>query len=345
MTQNNKWYMMCGNEGDVVISTRVRFARNLKSFPFPNRMNEAQMKQCRDKIVTAINEGNSALADSFNVYDAEQMSEAQLASMVERHLISPEFARAGKGSLLLSEDESISIMINEEDHIRLQVLKPGLELNDALDMADKIDTLLDQSVDYAFDDKLGYLTCCPTNLGTGMRASVMLHLPALQEKKMISQLANTITKLGLTIRGIYGEGSQPQGALYQLSNQVTLGISEKAAIENLMSITKQLIAQERSVREMMTKNINVVDRVWRSYGILSNVRKISSEEFTSLISNVRLGVATGMIDHIKLDTINGLMVQARAGMITYNAGEQLDANQRDIRRAELIRNALSEDKQ
>lgn len=344
MNGNNttKWYMKSGNEGDVVISTRIRLARNLRSYPFPNRMSQPQRQQCDEKIRDALLNGNSTLADHFEYLGTGDMSEAEIISLVERHLISPEFARQNDGKFLLMDDESVSIMLNEEDHIRLQVMRPGLDLDGAYETADKIDTLLDEQLEYAFDDKLGYLTQCPTNLGTGMRASVMLHLPALQDKGIIPQLANTVSKLGLTIRGLYGEGTEPKGAIYQLSNQVTLGISEKAAITNLMGITKQVIAQERSYRESMKNDIRTVDAICRSYGILSTARILSGDEFMRLISNVRLGVATGIIEDISLDTISALMVSAQAGMITAKEGHSMDAAQRDIKRAQLVRETIKQ---
>ena len=220
-----------------VISTRVRLARNLKDYPFPCRLSEQGRKKVIEKVTSAIRDSNSSIASDFNLIKLDDLTEAQGVSLVERHLVSPEFISETEGrALLLSKDESMSIMINEEDHIRLQVITDGLSLEQAYDTADKLDTLLDENLEFAFDDKLGYLTQCPTNLGTGMRASVMLHLPALEKSRTIGRIAGNLSKLGLTIRGAYGEGSEPSGSLYQLSNQVTLGISEKAAIENLENI-------------------------------------------------------------------------------------------------------------
>ena len=236
MTEN-KWYRSTGQDGDVVISTRVRLARNLPRVPFPACMNPEQKRQAADTILKALPERG------YRVIDMHTLPHITALSLVERHLISPEFSKREEGSVLcLSEDESASLMIGEEDHLRIQVMQAGLELDRAYRTADELDTALDSRLHFAFDDRLGYLTQCPTNLGTGMRASLMLHLPALQDGGAIQQLANTVSKLGLTIRGLYGEGSKPEGAIYQLSNQVTLGISESAAIENLKGIAAQILS-------------------------------------------------------------------------------------------------------
>ncbi|MEE1318682.1 MAG: ATP--guanido phosphotransferase, partial [Ruminococcus sp.] len=213
-------------DSKVVISTRVRLARNLKNFPFPCKLNLQGREKVVEKVKNAITNSNSSIASDFSFIKMNELTQRQSVSLVERRLVSPEFVNDSEGgALLLSKDESLSIMINEEDHIRLQVITDGLSLEDAYDTADKLDTLLDENLEFAFDEKLGYLTQCPTNLGTGMRASVMLHLPALEKSKAIGRIAGNLSKLGLTIRGAHGEGTEPYGALYQLSNQVTLGIS------------------------------------------------------------------------------------------------------------------------
>ena len=249
---------------NVVISTRVRLARNLKNYPFPCKLSQQGREEVIEKVRDAVKNGNSVLANDFSYIKMSELDPRQSVSLVERRLVSPEFVSDAAGrALLLSSDESLSIMLNEEDHIRLQVITPGLSLEQAYDTADKLDTLLDERLEFAFDEKLGYLTQCPTNLGTGMRASVMLHLPALEKSSAISRIAGNLSKLGLTMRGAHGEGTEPQGALYQLSNQVTLGISEKAAIENLKNITIQLAAQEEQARERLCKSLDVQDTIAR----------------------------------------------------------------------------------
>lgn len=217
-----------------VISTRVRLARNLKDFPFPCKLSPDGMEKVIEKVRSAVKNSNSSIASDFKFIKMSDLTEAQCVSLVERRIVSPEFISNTEGrALLVNSDESLSIMINEEDHIRIQAITKGLALEQTYDLVDKLDTLLDESLDFAFSEKLGYLTQCPTNLGTGMRASVMLHLPALEKSRAIGRIAGNLSKLGLTIRGTHGEGTEPKGSLYQLSNQVTLGISEKAAIENL----------------------------------------------------------------------------------------------------------------
>lgn len=337
----SKWYLQSGVDSDCVISTRVRLARNLTDFPFPDHMTVEQKREVSRQVHDALMQSNSPIAKEFDFLDMEQCPPAQAVSMVERHLVSPEFIRDCEGrALLMTHDESVSIMLCEEDHLRIQVMKPGLDLKGAFELADRIDSLLDERLSYAFDDRLGYLTQCPTNLGTGMRASVMLHLPALQERGAIGQLANTVSKLGLTIRGFYGEGSDPQGALYQLSNQVTLGISESAALQNLHGIAQQVITQERTARKALVADPRVEDRIFRSYGVLSTARLLSSQELMTLLSNVRLGIAEKLLCSISLDTIAELMIEGQPGNLTVLAKEDLSPDQRDAFRAKFVREHL-----
>lgn len=242
---SEKWYEKAGQQGGIVVSSRIRLARNLKNYPFPNKASLEQKKEIAQKVKLALEESNSTLANSFSFISMEELSQIQAVSLVEKHLISPEFASDRKGRyLMLSKDESISIMINEEDHIRIQVLGSGLSLNECYDTANNLDTLLDNALGFAFNNKLGYLTQCPTNLGTGMRASLMLHVPAIEKNRSINRISGNLTKLGMELRGTFGEGSDAKGSLYQLSNQITLGLSEHNAIENLKNIASQLIEQE-----------------------------------------------------------------------------------------------------
>lgn len=325
-----------------VISTRVRLARNLKDYPFPCRLSEQGRKKVIEKVTSAIRDSNSSIASDFNLIKLDDLTEAQGVSLVERHLVSPEFISETEGrALLLSKDESMSIMINEEDHIRLQVITDGLSLEQAYDTADKLDTLLDENLEFAFDDKLGYLTQCPTNLGTGMRASVMLHLPALEKSRTIVRIAGNLSKLGLTIRGAYGEGSEPSGSLYQLSNQVTLGISEKAAIENLENITKQLVSQEQQARERLAKSIDIQDSVSRSLGLLKSAMVMTHDEALKLLSNVRFGILSGQIKDVTAEVVDSLMEKIEPATLMVNSGKNLSAQERDIERAKILREALS----
>lgn len=327
---------------DIVISTRVRLARNLKDYPFPCRLGTQGREKVIESVRDALINGNSAIAGDFRFIRMSELDPQQSVSLVEKRLVSPEFISSSEGrALLLSKDESLSIMLNEEDHIRLQVITPGLSLEQAYDTADKLDTLLDERLDFAFDEKLGYLTQCPTNLGTGMRASVMLHLPALEKSNAISRIAGNLSKLGLTMRGAHGEGTEPQGALYQLSNQVTLGISEKAAIENLKNITAQLAAQEEQARERLCKSVDVQDTIARSLGILKYAVVIAHEEALRLLSNVRLGIVSGQIKNIGVDCIDKLMIDVEPATLSVNAGKSLSPRERDTERAKLIKSRLA----
>ncbi len=325
-----------------VISTRVRLARNLKDYPFPCKLSQQDREKVIELVKKAITESNSAIANDFHFIKISDLNPRRAVSLVERRLVSPEFISESDGrALLLSKDESISIMLNEEDHIRLQVIKKGLSLEETYKEADRLDTLLDENLSFAFDEKLGYLTQCPTNLGTGMRASVMLHLPALEKSRAISRIAGNLSKLGLTIRGAHGEGTEPQGALYQLSNQVTLGISEKAAIENLKSITAQLVAQEEQARERLCESIEVQDTISRSLGVLKYAKLIEHGEALKLLSNVRLGIESGQIKDIDSAVIDRLMLDVEPATLSVALGKSLSPHDRDEQRAKLIQKRLN----
>lgn len=325
----------------IIISTRVRLARNLKDYPFPCKLSEQGRQKVNEKVRAAITQSNSALQNDFEYIKMSGLPPVDSVALVEKRLVSPEFISDTNGrALLLSKDKSLSIMINEEDHIRLQVIKNGLALEEAYDTADKLDTLLDENLEFAFDEKLGYLTQCPTNLGTGMRASVMLHLPALEKSKAISRIAGSLSKLGLTIRGAHGEGTEPKGALYQLSNQVTLGISEKSAIENLKNIALQLASQEEQARERLCSSIDIQDTIARSLGILKYSMLISHDEALNLLSNVRMGVLSGQIKDIETDVIDELMNEIEPATLSVSTGKQLSPRERDIERAKLIKSKM-----
>ncbi len=338
----NKWYNKTGPQGDVVISTRIRFARNLNSFPFPCKLSEKQKVEVINLVKNVISEDE--IEKELKYVDLRSLSKVDRVSLVERHITSPNFVEETYGrGLFLSDDESVSVMINEEDHIRLQVIKPGLNFEDSYSIADKLDDTLDKKLSFAFDDNLGYLTQCPTNLGTGMRASVMLHLPALRESGVMEKISSNLSKLGLVLRGIYGEGTEPKADFYQLSNQVTLGLSEKASIKNLEDVTMQLISQERNARGEMIKHIEFIDLIHRSYGVLKNARLLSNNEFMKLISNVRLGAAAGEIKDLSLESIDSLIIKVQPAMLSLEEKKDLTANQREQLRAEIIRNALNKE--
>lgn len=336
----SKWYYETGNDCDVIFSSRVRLARNLVGYPFPNKMSLEQKYEVIQKVSDVILSESSPYYDKFRFYDMDKISHVEALSMVERHLISHDFAQNGQGrALLLNDDETISIMINEEDHIRIQVLCAGFDFSKIYEIAQSIDELLEQSLKFAFDDKLGYLTECPTNLGTGMRASAMLHVPALENIGALGQLNGTITKIGLTMRGTFGEGSKIVGSMYQISNQITLGISEKNAIENLSGIIKQIAQRERQARNELDRD-RLEDTVFRSYGILKNARIMPDEEFLRNASNVRLGVGMEMIDETSMPVINALIIECQAASLQQKAGGTLDVEARDKLRATTVREKL-----
>lgn len=342
MNEQMKWYEKEGEQGDVVISTRIRLARNLREFPFPAKASLNEKSQVEQKVREALLSGNSVLANDFQFAELDRLSEEEAVSLVERHIVSPEFIADSQGkAVLMSEDESVSIMINEEDHLRIQVLREGLSLKTAAETADRIDTLLGETLNFAFDGEFGYLTQCPTNLGTGMRASLMLHLPALTESGAMPRIAANLSKLGLTLRGSYGEGSQVTGAMYQLSNQITLGLSESEAIGNLSALAAQLIEEERKVRKKLVENIAFQDKIDRAAGILKSAKVLSSSEFMDLASHIRLGLSAGLIQGMTLQQLNALSVKVQPATLMASAGKQLDQNQRDVLRAQITRDACA----
>lgn len=335
MSENNAFNM----ENDVVISTRIRLARNLSGIPFPSRMTDKQREELKQKVKTTICESNTPFSKSLKFIDIAAVPENELGAMVERHVISPEFAQSRKSrAIILSDDESISIMIGEEDHIRIQVILSGLQLEKAYDIAERLDTLLYDSLHFAFDENLGYLTECPTNLGTGLRASVMLHLPTTEAAGEISALSDTVAKIGFTVRGMYGEGSKSAASLYQVSNQITLGISEKNALDNLKIITTQLIEKERTARAGLDR-LRAEDSVYRALGTLKSCRILDSGEMMKLLSRIKLGISMGILNE-EIDPII-LLTLGQPHSLMKKYGE-MSAGERDICRANLMRELLSE---
>lgn len=333
-----KWYLGTGAQNDVVINTSIHIARNVRKYPFPSRLSLPEKLKVNSVIKTA---ADSMGEYSFNYYEMKTLSQSEVVSLAERHLVSPEFASSRDGrALLLTEDEAVSIMLNEEDHIRLQVMYAGFALDEAFKTARNIDQKLSQKLDFAFDEKLGYLTQDPTALGTGMKASVVLHLPALVSTSQITRLITTVSKLGLSLRGSYGEGAAAKGDMFRLSNTITLGISERAAVENLKSIALQIAAQERTAREEIFKAPVTEDRIYRAYGVLKYARLIDTNEFMELISLVRLGAVKGIIN-MDCAQIEALMIHMQPATISLSVDRPLDRVERDKLRAMLVRQALN----
>ena len=333
----SSWYTTHAPEDDIAVSTRIRLARNLSGLPFPARMTPEQRKELNLKVKNAVLQSNTPFAKSLKYIDMADVPQTEIAAMVERHIISPEFAEENADrAIIISADESISIMIGEEDHVRIQVILGGLQLEKAYDTAEQLDSLLYNELHFAFDRSLGFLTECPTNLGTGLRASVMLHLPVTESNGEISSIAETVGKIGFTVRGMYGEGTKASASMYQVSNQITLGISEKNAIDNLKIITAQLIDKERKARNSLNK-IKLEDMCFRALGTLQNCRVLSSKEMMDLLSRIKLGISMGII---KTDVLPiKLFIEGQPNMLMKKYG-QLEPEERDIYRAAFIRDAL-----
>jgi len=337
----SKWYERPAAGDPALVSTRVRLARNLKGIPFPAKATLEEKLRVSHLVEEVLRESQDALKFGFKFIDMDEIPPVAAMALAEQHLISPAFAkmRAGRG-LLLSEDQSLCIMLGEEDHIRIQALLPGGALAEAFELASRIDDILCGALEIAFDKQLGFLTQCPTNLGTGMRASLMLHLPILEQNGALAQIAPSLAKIGLAFRGTYGEGSGSRGGFYQLSNQITLGISEQAAIQNLTGIADQIIEQEHSARQPLAAGETLNDRVWRALAVLRNARILPGEEFMELISHVRLGVGMGLADTVSMEQITALINQTGPATLIDKVGRELDSTQRDIMRAKLVRETL-----
>ena len=333
----SNWYSTDGPKDDIVVSTRIRLARNLSDLPFSTGMTDEQRTKLKLKVKNALESSNTPFAHTLKYIDMENIPENEIGAMVERHIISPLFATSNKSrAIILSDDESVSIMVGEEDHIRIQVILPGLQLEKAYNIAEQIDTLLYEQLHFAFDQELGFLTECPTNLGTGLRASVMLHLPVSESKGVISNLAQTVGKIGFTVRGMYGEGTKSAASLYQISNQITLGISEKDALDNLRIIAEQIIQKETSLREELN-SLKVEDMAFRALGILKNVRILSSNEMMNLLSRIKLGQSMGIIKE-DIKTVQ-LLIEGQPHMLMKKYGE-MQPDERDICRATDIREKI-----
>ncbi|MFD0716799.1 protein arginine kinase [Paenibacillus sp. GCM10027626] len=340
----SEWMHSSGPDSDIVISSRVRIARNMQGHPFPMLATNEQSREVMEKLTAVGSNKAMAALGPFEKIELADLSELERRVLVEKHLISPTLANESRcGALMLSENEAISIMVNEEDHLRIQCLYPGFQIKEAWSAASGIDDIFEEEIDYAFDERRGYLTSCPTNVGTGIRASVMMHLPALVMTQQINRILSAITQVGLAVRGMYGEGSEALGNLFQISNQITLGQSEEEIIDNLYSVAKQIIEHERAARERMLQHesrIHLEDRVYRSLGILSHAFIIDSKEAAQRLSDVRLGIDLALITDVSPQIMNELLVMTQPGFLQQTFEEKLSTEQRDVRRAELIRKQL-----
>ncbi|MGI6702654.1 MAG: protein arginine kinase [Clostridia bacterium] len=336
------WINGDGPDNDIVLSSRIRLARNIKGMPFPDQLDGQGAARVIDMIKEAI-QHNPVLARDFNLTVLKDISPLDARVLVEDHLISPALVERRKSSaVFIRKDCRVSIMVNEEDHIRMQVLLPGLQLEEGWDLASKIDDVLEESINYAFNENMGYLTACPTNTGTGMRASVMVHLPALVLTNQFNRVSQALNQLGLAVRGIYGEGTEVVGNMVQISNQLTLGKSEEHIIESLKGMTKEIINKEKQTRDALVSGNRTVleDKVCRSYGLLTKARIISSRELMELLSDVRLGMDLGLLTGINRRDINEIMLESQPASLQKKAGKQLSDTERDVFRSELIRKKL-----
>lgn len=342
----NSWMLGGGEEADIVLSSRIRLARNLEEIPFPNRANEEQLAMVTQQIGKSLPDLSEETQRNYAFVELENLLPLDRYVLVEKHIVSPQHVQdVQHRALIVEEDATVSVMVNEEDHLRIQCMMPGLDLSSALDLADQIDNCFEAKHSFGFTEQMGYLTACPTNLGTGLRASVMLHLPVLVLTRQINRVVGAATQIGLAVRGLYGEGTEAAGNVFQISNQLTLGYTEQQIIENLNSVVKQVVEHERNARNMLLAESGeaLSDRIWRSYGVLRYARSISGQEALTMLSEVRLGIDLGIISAIPEQIFNELLVTTRPNFLQKIAAcNEMDSGQRNRYRAEIIRKRLKE---
>ena len=337
----SNWQIEPGKDKDVVLSSRIRLARNLSSFKFPNKSSEKE----KIDLISSLKDQLDFLYDDYKFYFMNEFSETEREVLHEEHLISRDHAISPDvKALFLNNKKHISIMLNEEDHLRIQILSAGLEFDNLWENINLLDDQIDEKVDYAFSEKWGYLTSCPTNVGTALRASVMCHLPALVLSGRIDNILGAVGKFGLTVRGIAGEGSNTQGELFQISNQITLGYSEKEIIEKLESVIQQIIAEERKSRKfLLRKNYSKLkDNVQRSFGILKYAYQLEENEALKYLSRIKFGQEADLLEE-KLDPnlFAELLFKIRNAHLQFD--NNLNKNNLNVKRAEVIRNKFTEE--
>ncbi|SER01527.1 protein arginine kinase [Virgibacillus subterraneus] len=341
------WMREEGPDSDIVLSSRIRLARNFADYSYPILANQKDLQSISQFFQDEYEHKSFQDYLNFEFIPISSLKPVEKRVLVEKHLISPHLVEHdNSAATLISKNEQVSVMINEEDHIRVQLYFPGFQLNKALEKAFEFDDWLEEKIDYAFDEKHGYLTTCPTNVGTGMRASVMMHLPALAWSQQINRMIPSINQLGLVVRGIYGEGSEAIGNIFQISNQITLGKSEEDIVEDLQSVVQQLIEHERNARNriMDQSSTKLENRIYRSYGVLEYSRILESKEAAKCLSNVRLGIDLGIIEKVPRNILSELMVLTQPGFLQQYAKKNLTASERDVFRASLVRERLQLEK-
>lgn len=339
---SGEWLRGTGPDSDIVISSRIRLARNVAEFPFPSRTQESTKREIADFLRENIAATPAGARLSF--INIEESTPLDRKFLIERQLVSREHSEgSGARGACISPKETISLMINEEDHLRMQVLRSGYALDDAWQEINQIDDDLEERVSFAFSDEFGYLTSCPTNVGTGMRVSVMLHLPGLVITKEIQKVFQAMHKMSLAVRGLYGEGSQALGDFYQISNQVTLGRSEEQIIQNVKRVIPDILSYERRAREALVKSDRqrLHDQVSRALGVLSSARQISSEETMEKLSSLRMGINLGLVDDIEISTVNELFMHTQPAHLQKIRGEILESSERNVVRAAYLRERLA----
>jgi protein arginine kinase len=339
-----EWLRGAGPNSDIVISSRVRLARNLAGFPFVGQANRRQRHEVLAASRDQIN--SDRIADNILWVELGDSTSLDRQLLIERHLISSQHGADSNKvprAVAVGSDETFSIMVNEEDHLRMQVLRSGMQLSEAWDQVNRIDDVLEEKLDYAYSKRFGYLTACPTNVGTGVRVSVMLHLPALKLTGEIEKVRRAARDMHLAVRGLFGEGSEALGDLYQVSNQTTLGRSEQEILADFSNtVVPQIIAYEQQARKALLRQRldQLDDKIWRAWAILTHARVLSSEEVLSLLSHLRLGVNLGRIDNIDLRTINELFLLTQPAHLQKLSNEQMEPAARRVARAQLIRQRL-----
>ena len=341
LQSGSSWFCGEGPDSDIIFSSRVRLARNLRDIPFPNRAEPGQKREIIKAVRAA---GEKILRFRDNCFlQMPELSELERSLLAERHLISREHAAVPEGkAVLVSDDEQIYLMINEEDHMRLQLLGPGFSLEKSWQIINKLDNELSRFLSFAFLPEFGYLTCCPTNAGTGLRASCMLHLPALVLSKRIDKILELLSKLSFTARGLFGEGTQALGNFFQISNQVTLGLGEEELVDNLSGIVLQVKEQEEQARQMLLRKykFTVEDKIWRALGIMRQARLMTTSEAFSHLSMLYLGIDLGIIKRIKREVLNNLFISIQPAHLQQKESKLLREEARDFLRASLLRGSL-----
>lgn len=329
------WYLEDGKDSDVVVSSRVRLARNIEGMKFARVASDEELNNILELIK------DSKIDRSLHFIKLEDLDTTMQNSLVEKHIISKDLLAMKNAGILLNNNEDVAVMINEEDHLRIQVMKPGFNLDEALSEASKLDDKISEKVKYAYNEKYGFLTACPTNVGTGLRASVMLHLPALRITGKIDRVLDVVNKVNLNVRGVYGEGSEAIGDLYQVSNKASLGLSEEEIVNNVKGIVQKLIEQERKAREYLKgKGIEFEDKVYRAYGSLMYAKKMSYSECAKLISIVRLGINMGIIDEIDNRKLNEISIFTKPATMQKCLKRELTPEERDEERGKLIKQIM-----